>query len=206
MNPDREFLSRLKSANAEEGPDVFGPARPTENRARHPAPPGSKISPVPATYDRRQVGPPRGWGYWLLLIAVALFAYGVGSWTHSTDIPERRTSPALGDAPVQTVTVTVTKEVTKAVPQMPQACTEALQLAIDLSKETPTIINSGGRTTDLLKEARIAITEQNHQKLNSIGTQINTLKNNTSASTQHILELQDRFAAKLNDCNHALGR
>lgn len=200
MNFDSDFLSRLKSANAEKGPDVFSPTRPKKSKTAKPA------QSTPVTYDSRKVGPPRGWGYWLLLAAVALFAYGFGSLTHSTSIPERRPNQALGDEPVQTVTVTITKEVTKAVPQMPPACTDAIQLAIDLSKETPTVINSGGRTTELLKEARIAITEQNHQKLNAIGTQVNALKNSTSASTQYLLELQDRFVSKLNDCNHALGR
>lgn len=148
---------------------------------------------------------------WFVIAAVAIFFYGLGSWTHTSDIPDHRAETApteIVPAETVTVTVTVTKEVTvtKTVPAMPKDCTDALQIAIDLEKYTPTIINEGGRATDILKEARIAIVEKDHQKLNALGTRVNNMTNEASAATSNLQQLQDRLVAKLADCNHVLGR
>lgn len=159
------------------------------------------------TCQRGEAAPVRGWSYWFLLAAVALVAYGIGSWTHATAIPEHRAA-VPGATPVDTVTVTVTKEVTvtKTVPQMPKDCVDALQLATELAGSADPILNAGGQATDILKKARIAITEKDHAKLNQLGSQLNELDNKTSGATERFLDLQKRLAGALQNCNHALGR
>lgn len=195
-----EFLSRLRKANHNDGPDIF----PMSSKSSYTTPPPRKST----VYHRTDVAPPRGYGYWLLLLAVAAFAYGIGGWTHSTAIPPHGPNQAAGETPADVVTVEVTKEVTvtKQVPALPKECSDALQLAAEIEKASAPVINSGDRTTDLLKQARIAITEKNHQKLNDIGTQVNSMQNQTSGATASLLDLQSRLAVKLQDCNHALGR
>lgn len=194
-----EFLSRLRKSNYNDGPDIF----PMGSTASYTAPPRK-----PTVYKRTDVAPQRGYGYWLLLIAVAALAYGIGSWTHSTAIPERGPSQAAGETPADIVTVEVTKEVTvtKKVPSLPKECSDALQLAAEMEQASGPIVDSGGNMTDLLKQARIAIAEKNYKKLNEIGTQVNALQNKTSGSTTKLLDLQGSLAKKLQDCNHALGR
>jgi hypothetical protein len=206
-----EFMRRFREANRNDGPDIF----PSESRRATPmgrttsytAPPRPS---VPRVYRRGEAAPPRGYGYWLLLAAVAVIAYGIGGWTHATAIPDHRANPATGELPADTVTVavTVTKEVTvtKAVPQVPQACTDALAIATEMAATADPVINSGSRTEDLLKAARIAVAEKDTKKLNDIGTQLNTLENKTSGATQHLLDLQTRLAGKLKECNQVLGR
>lgn len=192
-----EFVSRLREANVNDGPDVF---------TAHSTP--APRSGIPRVYRRTEAAPPRGWGYWLLLFAVAVLAYGVGSLTHATAIPSHKPNQAAGEPPAEVVTVTVTKEVTvtKTVPGLPKECSDALQLAVEMEQESGPIIDSGGQTTDILKEARIAIAERDQKKLNSLGTQVNGLQNKMSGSTAKMLDLQSRFAAKLKDCNRVLGR
>lgn len=199
MGFSNEFLSRLRKANHNDGPDLF----PMGSTASYTAPPRK-----PTVYHKSDIAPARGYGYWLLLIAVAALAYGIGSWTHSTAIPERGPSQAAGETPADVVTVEVTKEVTvtKAVPTLPKECSDALQLAAEMEQVSGPIINSGDNMTDLLKQARIAITERDYKKLNEIGTKVNTLQNKTSGSTAKLLDLQGNLAAKLQDCNHVLGR
>jgi hypothetical protein len=209
-----DFMSRFREANRNDGPDIFptshSRATPMGSTSTYTAPPrpASPVSAAPRVYRVGEDAPARGWGYWFLLAAVAVIAYGIGSLSHATAIPDHKPNQAAGEHPVDPVTVTVTKEVvvTKAVPQMPQACTDALAIATELAGTADPVINSGGRMEDLLKQARIAVAEKNTTKLNDIGTQLNTLENKTSGATQHLLDLQSRLAGKLKECNQDLGR
>ena len=193
-----DFAARFREANQHRGPDIF----PPHNQSRRTRPMGRGRA-----RQRSESTSIRGWGYWFLLVAVAVIAYGCGGWTHATAIPEHR-SAVPGEVPTDTVTVTVTKEVTvtKAVPQLPKDCADALQLATELAGSADPILNAGGKTSDILMQARIAITEKDHAKLNQLGSQLNDLDNKTSGATDRFLDLQKRLAGALQNCNHALGR
>lgn len=138
-----------------------------------------------------------------VLVVVGLVAMAFGIWLDHNVV----TPPVYVYGPAPTVTVTEHERevIHDTVNTVPESCRETITLIDKMTPYLKTVLGSSGKISDILSQARVAITMQDHKGLVKASDQNNQIANDMASASNNLLDLMQRYDIAVQQCLKDLG-
>ena len=134
------------------------------------------------------------------VIAVLIVGLVLGIWIDRNAI--RAPEYVYGPAPTVTITEHEKEIIHDSTPTLPESCKEALALVGEMTPYLESILGSSGKISDILSQARVAITMQDHSALVDASNKNNHLSNDMAKGNNELSDMLYRYKEAMHQCSN----